>query len=100
MTFLAQGVEVPQAHSAEIQDMIAQDLVDGEQTSRFVPLRVFSEVEQPDDAFAAVHYRDHWFHIANTDPKSKQVFGLLNYLFQLQAPKTPVTAPVLTVPTG
>ena len=48
----------------------------------------------------AVLFEDHWFYIPQSDHQSKKSFGLLEYLFQMQAPQTPTMGPLLTVPTG
>jgi hypothetical protein len=63
-------------------------------------LRIHSQAEPPLDAFVAVKYADHWFYIPHSDHLSKQAFGLLVYLFQMQAPQVQGVGPLLTVPTG
>ena len=65
-----------------------------------VPLRIRSQGKLPSDAFAAVQYKGYWFYIANSDHRSKQAFGLLVYLFQMQAPQIKGAGPLITVPTG
>lgn len=52
------------------------------------------------DVFLAVRYHDYWFYIDLTDHESKRAFGLLIYIFELQAPATSAAAPVLALPTG
>lgn len=93
MAFLARGIEVPEAHAAE-------ERVRRLRAGPTVPLQVHSSRERPGDAFVAVRYEGHWFSVARDDQKSRQAFGLLSYLFQLQAPQTPNAAPIVTVPTG
>ena len=60
--------------------------------------RVRSSVDQPDDAFVRVRYRNAWFYIDDSDLSSKSTFNLLDQLFQLQAGKTGGVAPMLTLP--
>jgi hypothetical protein len=100
MIFLATGVEVPDAmhqHSWQADPNSANEVEEGLLQS---PLQVYAHQEEPGSAFVTVQYRQYWYFIKNTDLKSKQAFGLLTYLFQLQSPKSPAQAPVLTIPTG
>ena len=91
MGFLSRGVDVPIAHveHSHISALTTQP-----------PLQIRSSTEKPSDAFVAVLYRGHWFYIDRSDRAGKQAFGLLTYLLQLKAPRTPSTAPLLTIPTG
>jgi hypothetical protein len=74
---------------------------DDPDVAALVGLRIHSQPERPSDAFVAIRHQGHWFFIANDDHPSKQTFGLLGYLFQIQAPAAQsVGGPVLTVPTG
>jgi hypothetical protein len=100
MTFLAQGVELPASQSVEGRLTRETDTDDTTGAPAHIPLHVHSSVEKPAGAFISVNYRGYWYYVVNTDHRAKRVIGLLNYLFQLQAPKTPQLAPVLTVPTG
>jgi len=97
---LSRGVEVPPKHIAENPTAENERPEDGGLEEFLFPLRVQSSAERPGDAFVAVQYQDFWFYILHSDQRSKQTFGLLLSLFQLQSPKSPSTAPVLTVPTG
>ena len=64
-------------------------------------MRLRSQRERPDDTFVAVRHRGYGFFIPDNDHQTKQIFGLLGYLFQFQAPAAQsVGGPVLTVPTG
>ena len=94
MSFLSRGVEVPDAHR-ELDWVV--DMVSWE---GLVPFRIRSSKEKPDDGFVAVRYHDYWFYIDFTDHESKRAFGLLMYIFELQAPATSAAAPILTLPAG
>ena len=94
MSFLSRGVEVPEAHR-ELGWVVDMGSWEG-----LVPFRIRSSKEKPDDVFVTVRYHDHWFYIDLTDHESKRAFGLLIYIFELQAPATSAAAPVLALPTG
>lgn len=96
MGFLAHGVEVPAVHRHE-------RFVEGgnkRHNDFFVPLHILSSEKEPDNAFVAIEYQDHWFYIEHSDHNSKQAFGLLTYLYMLQAPQSPSGVPLITIPAG
>ncbi len=64
------------------------------------PLLVRSGTQRPVDAFVAVFYGDHWYYIDRSDEAGKRAFGLLIYLFQMQASQNQGPGPLLTVPVG
>ncbi len=99
MGFLARGVEIPQEH-ADQDRAVRFGAGDQQRAAELVPLRVSSQVERPDDAFVAIQHEGYWFFIRQSDHESKQAFGLLAYLFQMQAPQAQGAGPLLTVPTG
>ncbi len=100
MGFLSRGIEIPAAHVEEkrVDEMILLD--DPELRSLLFPLRIYSSVERPADAFVVVRHYDHWFYIAHSDHMSKQAFSMLTYLFQMQAPQAETLGPMITVPTS
>ncbi|KHE90452.1 MAG: hypothetical protein SCABRO_03837 [Candidatus Scalindua brodae] len=87
MGFLSRGIEIPAAHIEEkrVEEMVFP--VDPELRSLLFPLRIHSSVERPSDAVVAVWHYDHWYYIKHSDHMSKQAFGLLTYLFQMQSPQ-------------
>jgi hypothetical protein len=99
MGLLSQGVDVPSLH---LEEGRADPIVTyGDDTApALVPLNVRVRDEPPTDAFVAVQYADHWYYIKHADQRSKQAFGLLIYLFQMQAPQLQGAGPLITVPTG
>ncbi len=98
MGFLSRGVDIPQAHrERNFAEAVAER---DDEAPRRIPLRVRSQVEPPENAYVAVLFEDHWFYIPQSDHQSKKSFGLLEYLFQMQAPQAPAVGPLLTVPTG
>jgi len=100
MGFLAHGVEVPEVHMQKKFVEQNTEAANIEHDDFFFPLNIHSSEEKPDDAFVAVEYQDHWFYIERSDHISKQAFGLLTYLYMLQAPQTPGGMPLITIPAG
>lgn len=92
--YLSRGVQIP------LDDLEHARAVALPAGGADVPLRVWSQVERPTDAFVAVQHDGHWFFIRQSDNKSKLAFSLLAYLFQMQAPQIKGAAPLITVPTG
>jgi len=56
--------------------------------------------EEPEDAFVAIPYRNHWFWIEDTDLNSKKLFTFLLFLFNLTETGDMINAPVMTIPAG
>ncbi len=100
MGFLSSGVEIPAAHVDEERAEKITIPVDTEYQSILFPLKIHSSVEKPKDAFVAVQHHGHWFYIKHSDHLSKQDFGLLTYLFQMQSPQAQTLGPMITVPTA
>ena len=100
MGFLSHGVEVPAEH---MQNKFVEKnpaVTKIENNDFFVPLNIHSSAEKPDNAFVAIEYQDYWFYIEHSDHNSKQAFGLLTYLYMLQAPQSPSGVPLITIPAG
>ncbi len=98
MGFLSAGVDVPPDHIE--QGRAPQAAPFTMQDGRGAPLHVQWHKNRPSDAFVAVPYAGLWFFVPNADHNSKQAFGLLTYLYQMQASQQQGTAPLITVPTG
>jgi hypothetical protein len=95
---LAIGIDVPPADAAEGRVLIGQAPPGEPATEPLIHVR--SGDAAPEDAFAAIPYRNRWFWIDDTDPVSKGRFTFLMILFSL-AESGPATAgPLLTVSTG
>jgi hypothetical protein len=101
MYFLARGIEIPTEHQKDGRVVAMDDPAEFHSYHMPVPLRVRVQAERPGDAFIAVPYQGHWFYIDSSDLESKRAFGVMRYLFLLQAPPPERTAtPLLTLPTG
>jgi hypothetical protein len=99
LSFLARGVEVPEEDSVANRVLaLPPDVV--QVIEEQGPLRVRVQKKRPDDPFAAVRYRDHWFYVDGADHLSKRTFGTVLVLFELLAPGGGGAAPLLTLPAG
>lgn len=101
--FLSQAVEVPAEHAAAGLVTVTRR-PEGEEfdwseiTGRLIRIR--SSASDPGEmAFIKARHRGHWFYIEDRDLNSKKTFGLVRYLFSLQATAGGKT-PLLTVSTG
>ena len=100
MGFLSHGIEVPAIHKQEKFVEHNIETANIENNDFFVPLHISSSAEEPDNAFVAIEYQGYWFYIKHSDHISKQAFGLLTYLYMLQAPQAPGGVPLITIPAG
>lgn len=100
MGFLSHGVEVPNEHMQEKFVEHNATVTKIENNDLFVPLNIHHSAEKPENAFVAIEYQDYWFYIDHSDHISKQAFGLLTYLYMLQAPQAPGGLPLITIPAG
>ncbi len=97
MSTLSGQVDVPPEHVSEgrASPGWAQAGTPQEQTRM---LRVSSGAGEPDDAYVAVNYRDHWFWIDDRDLRSKRVFALMMLFFSLADTGDREGQPVITIP--
>lgn len=100
MGFLSHGVEVPAVHMHEKLVEHSTEVASIANNDFFIPLHIRSSEQQPEYAFVAIEYQDYWFYIEHSDHISKQAFGLLTYLYMLQAPQAPGGVPLITIPAG
>lgn len=61
-------------------------------------LAILSGASAPADAFVAVPYKGRWFWIADTDVRSKLIFGSVMLLFSISDVGVRTAPPVVTVP--
>jgi hypothetical protein len=103
MFYLSQGVDVPPEH--ETQRLVTVTLnADG---SRFDwqqvlqgTFRVRTSPSEPSSAAVKVQHRGHWFFIPDDDLESKSTFLLLVQLTNMQAGRSALPLPLLTIPAG
>ena len=97
MIDLASQIDVPPADVAEGRVYAPQRTAEGEQM--FPPLvAVHNGASPPDDAYAAVRYRDHWYWIDDRDERSKRTLTFLMLMFSLTESTQTQAAPVVTIP--
>ena len=62
------------------------------------PVQVHSGKEKPADAFAAVHYRDHWFWVDDRDWRTKRALTAVMFFFTLAETGDTAKLPLITIP--
>jgi len=77
---------------------LAPELVNGAPVPPLI--RIHSSPQKPDDAFAAVSYRQTWYWIDDKDFASKRLFFFIMFLFTLTDTGEKQGAPIITVPAG
>lgn len=95
MGLLAAGVGEPPQASGEVAAPRAEGAGQG-----VGPLLVQCSRDRPVNPLVAVQYAGNWYCIPRDDESSKRAFGLLIYLFQMQASQNQGAGPLLTVPIG
>ncbi len=93
-------IQVPEAHVHENRASPGvYDEIDSEHEERR-RIKILSDTDEPDDAFVAVYYRDHWFYIDDRDFMSKRMFSFLMFIFTLVESRSSEKAPAITIPAG
>jgi len=96
MSHLARSIDTVNLNESENQAIAENKTL----YSKLLPINIQKSDDNPTNAFVSVKYNNKWYYISQSDDKSKQSFGMLTYIFLLQAPKPPTTGPLVTVPTG
>jgi hypothetical protein len=100
MITLATLVDVPQEHVEKGYTM-AIEYDPGEEEKKLDRLiRINSGLEQPENAFASVRYKDYWFWIDEHDFLSKRTFTFLMILFSITESEESNALPLVTIPAG
>ncbi|MDP1663505.1 MAG: hypothetical protein Q8L79_00125 [Methylobacter sp.] len=96
LNLLGSTVEVPPEHIAELRTYPTFQESEG---ARSLPplIRVHADNLLPDNAFAAVKYRDYWYWIDDRDFRSKGVFSFLMIIMTLAEKGEKVQPPVVTI---
>jgi hypothetical protein len=95
---LASFISVPEAHVLERRVGATHEDEAGLEGPLRPLIRVGNATERPNDAFAAVRYRDYWFAIDDHDMPSKRLFTFLMFLFTLVETGGKEGAPIVTIP--
>ena len=92
---------------ASYADVPAADLQDGRATPSLqatnsagssAPVEIKCSAAKPADAFAAVHYRDHWFWVDDRDWRTKRAFTAIMFFFTLAETGGNEKLPLITIP--
>jgi hypothetical protein len=100
LTDLSSYIDVPIANVEQKRTFpsLAPEFVNGVPVPPL--LRILSSPQRPDDAFAAVAYRQEWYWIDDKDFASKRLFSFIMFLFSLTETGDKQGAPIITVPAG
>jgi len=100
LAFLSKGVDVPESHlrRGTVCTFKAPDgrPYDARQITRGL-FRVCVQKHRPLRSELAVHYRGHWFYIAEDDVQSRSTLSLVKFAIDLQS-QSGNAGPVLTLP--
>ncbi len=95
---VAAGIEVPPAHVARGRTAASARTPEAENPRDRPFVRIHTSATKPDNAYAAVSYRDTWYWIDDDDLNSKRVFTFLMIFFSLAETGVTPQLPVVTVP--
>jgi hypothetical protein len=62
------------------------------------PVKIKCSQDKPADAFAAVHYRNHWFWVDDRDWRTKRAFTAIMFLFTMAETGADEKLPLITIP--
>ena len=100
MVVLAGQIDVPQEHVSEGQTVPSLDTPDSTDEKIGQLIKIKSGKDEPEKAFVAVKYENHWFWIDKRDFTSKRVFAFLMILFSLTETGSKEGLPLVTIPTS
>jgi hypothetical protein len=96
MQAFASYIDVPEKDLKEQRAVPAVESV--AQNAKPPPVQVHSGKDKPADAFAAVHYRDHWFWVDDRDWRTKRALTAVMFFFTLAETGSPEKLPLITIP--
>ena len=98
LTDISSTVEVPAEHVAEKR--VPPTMESEGEGIKGPMIRILCPTAKPDDAFAAVPYRDRWFWIDDRDYRSKRLFSFLMFVMTLTETGGKEGAPIVTINAG
>jgi hypothetical protein len=98
MVVLATQIDVPHEHVSEGQTVPSLDTPNSTDEKIGQLIKIKSSKDEPEKAFVAVRYENHWFWIDKRDFASKRVFGFLMILFSLTETGGKEGLPIVTIP--
>ena len=96
MQAFASYIDVPQRDLKEQRALPAIESV--AQNGKPSTAQVHSGKDKPADAFAAVHYRDHWFWVDDRDWRTKRAITAVMFFFTLAETGQQENLPLITIP--
>ena len=96
MTAFASYLEAPDEHLKNHTVIPAFENVSTDDSQQAVRIR--SGKDKPESAFAAVHYRDYWFWIDDTDWRTKRAMTAVMFFFTLADTGSNDKLPLITIP--
>ena len=96
MSAFASYVDAPEAHLKEHSGMVA--LEESAPSTRQELVRIHSGKDKPAHAFAAVHYRNHWFWVDEGDWKTKRALTAVMFFFTMAETGGNEKLPLITIP--
>jgi hypothetical protein len=96
MQAFASYIDVPEKDLKEQRAVPSVETV--AQNGKPPPVQVHSGKEKPADAFAAVHYRDHWFWVDDRDWRTKRALTAVMFFFTLAETGSTEKLPLITIP--
>jgi hypothetical protein len=96
MQAMASYTEVPEADLKEGRAIPSLASTNG--TANSDPVKIRCSQDKPKDAFAAVHYRDHWFWVDDRDLRSKRAFTAIMFIFTMIQNTGDEKLPLVTIP--
>ncbi len=96
MGAFASYIDAPEPHLKEHSAVPAFEKV--APGSRLDVVRIHSGKDKPPHAFAAVHYRDHWFWVDDGDWQTKRALTAVIFFFTLAETGDAAKLPLVTIP--
>jgi hypothetical protein len=96
MQAMASYTEVPEADVKEGRAIPSLSPTNG--TAKSEPVKIRCTQDKPADAFAAVHYRNHWFWVDDRDLRSKRAFTAIMFIFTMIQNTGDEKLPLVTIP--
>jgi hypothetical protein len=95
MSAMASYTDVPEA---DLKDGRALPSSSTNNVDNNAPVRIKCSKDKPADAFAAVHYRNHWFWVDDRDWRTKRAFTAVMFLFTMAETTGDEKLPLVTIP--
>lgn len=96
MGAFASYADVPEADMKDGSALPVANIAGGSGEQQ--PVQIKCSAEKPAHAFAAVHYRHHWFWIDDRDWRSKRAFTAIMFIFTMAETAGEQKLPLITIP--